>query len=51
MMAARRRPVESVDLLSTPFEPDSLIGLVKEPLGPRIPEKIERVVRGFDREW
>jgi hypothetical protein len=39
-----------VDLLSTCFEPDSLIGLVKEPLGPKVPENVERVVRGFDGE-
>ena len=31
--AARRRPVESVDLLYALFEPDSRIGLVRAPLG------------------
>jgi hypothetical protein len=32
-------------------ESASPIGPVNQPLGPRIPKNLERVVRGFDREW
>jgi hypothetical protein len=36
---------------STPFDPDGHNLPEKGPLGPRIPQEIAPVVRGFDRDW